>query len=387
MISLNQLYQQLTADPWRKVNPFSLEVGAATKAMLQTKTDKAAARILREWLSEHQPCLFGRFAAKRDQIAFCIIRPSHIRAGDDVVRTRIQAARRKFTAAAFKGKRSGFVIVMLSKRIAVAKPDAAMLAFAKRLTNLYLLEDIEADKIHLDEVFLQAPTRPKTAWRWVAGVNYFSAQGDKRWWHDHRIPGGMALSINSVGHMARSGQLVEALKQFAANFNVDFKNDKRPVESLGKALRLAMMTINRASQAVSGRATQLIPSDSMDEHYKTQCPFDIRADKELSAFDYSRYEGYYHTDFTLPAEYFGPSVERPHEQPKFSLDLTYLFKDALDNPDFIRMGLGQRIRERGQESGATILIRRRKAKEELIPINQSSLLTEALRLGKAKRIR
>ena len=58
-------------------------------------------------------------------------------------------------------------------------------------------------------------------WEWLAGVNYFCAQGDRRWWHDHRIPGGMALSVNSVGHLAKAGKISEALASLNKELGVD----------------------------------------------------------------------------------------------------------------------------------------------------------------------
>src|SRR6266498_3609476 len=82
---------------------------------------------------------------------------------------------------------------------------------ALRLCSLYLLQDIVPDQIFHDELWLEKPGRDGTTWQWLAGVNYFCAQGDKRWWEDHRIPGGMAFSVNSVGHMVKSGILAKGM--------------------------------------------------------------------------------------------------------------------------------------------------------------------------------
>src|SRR5262249_46012510 len=32
-------------------------------------------------------------------------------------------------------------------------------------------------------------------------VDFFAAAGDRRWWHDHRLPGGIGFTANSTGHM------------------------------------------------------------------------------------------------------------------------------------------------------------------------------------------
>src|SRR6185503_5308209 len=106
---------------------------------------------------------------------------------------------------------SGFVILALGQEIANSEPSDTCLRLAERLTSLYLLENVEADVIYHDELFLEIPGSQRATWRWLCGVNYFCAHGDKRWWRDHRIPGGMAVSVNSVGHMVKSGKLANVM--------------------------------------------------------------------------------------------------------------------------------------------------------------------------------
>src|SRR2546423_14958970 len=69
------------------------------------------------------------------------------------------------------------------------------------------------DNAHLEQIYLQKPGTRLTTWKWLAGVNYFCAQGDRRWWQDHRIPGGMAFSVNSGGHLVKSGIIGHAMKE------------------------------------------------------------------------------------------------------------------------------------------------------------------------------
>src|SRR5206468_4659462 len=119
----------------------------------------------------------------------------------------IQEARLKWLQDARHGDKSGFVILIISEQIARALPDRTVAQIAQTISSLYLLRDIRFDYAHLDAIELELPGRDGSRWRWDVGVNYFCAQGDVRWWQDHRIPGGMALSMNSVGHMMRSGKL------------------------------------------------------------------------------------------------------------------------------------------------------------------------------------
>jgi hypothetical protein len=113
------------------------------------------------------------------------------------------------------------------------------------------------------------------------------------------------------------------------------------VDSLEKALELAMRTIALASDGPSGKATALMPRPSAAG--LPRCPVTLPA--AFADKDYCGYQGWYHTDYTLPAEYFTPEVERPAPTQTHDLDFTYLFDQSLDNPDFNRMGRGRIIRD------------------------------------------
>src|SRR4051812_11061489 len=105
-----------------------------------------------------------------------------------------------------------------------------------------------------------------------------------------------------------------------------------------------MQTIDNASDAVSGKATELLPlpADPTSLPVET-CPFKLPG--KLGDKNYCAYRGYYHTDFTLPSEYFRPDVKRPTEiKPFDDLDFTYLFHSSPNNPEHSTMGEGVAIR-------------------------------------------
>ena len=302
---------------------------------------------LNEWVQKHQPCLFARIAAKRRAITYCIIKDSVLQKGDAAVKEVIQERRLRWRQAGFNGESSSFVIAVMSRKLAMAEPNAVLKELALHLCGLYLEESIEPDRIYLDRIYLEQPGRPNKTWEWVAGINYFAANGDKRWWQDHRFPAGMALSVNSVGHMVKSGLLDRALKDLEQSMGTaagEFAESK--VDSLEKALQIAMGTINKASDASSGKATYLLPLDAADAP-RPSCP--IRLPGSLAEKNYCSYGGLYHTDVTVPSEYFRADVLRPPDlQPEnYSLDFSYLFDSSLDNSDHVRMGLGRRIRATG----------------------------------------
>ncbi len=343
--SLEALFDQLTPDPWREQVGFSDSVEEVHRDIFELSEAETVER-LNTWIQKHQPCVFGRVGARFGLIQYCILNERDIRTGDALIQDKIQDARLSWLRKASEGAQSGFVIALISRRLANSLPDPALGEFARRLASLYLLEPIEFDKIYLESVELEIPGRPRTkVLMWDAGVNYFSANADRRWWQDHRIPGGMAFSVNSVGHMVRSVRLSRALRELDENVGVGLSPNEEElslsnISSLGKALEVAMQTISLASNGPSGKATQLLPISGATRLKK--CPIDLRP--PLLGHDFSEYLGYYHTDFTLPLDYFQPDVERPITVESRRLDFTYLFDKSLDNPDFLRMGEGRRIR-------------------------------------------
>ena len=332
-------------DSWRTEVGFSPNVQRSLNETLAPgASDQVVKRTLADWLGANQPCLFGRIAAKQDLVEYCILREDDLRASDELVHDKIHQARLRWYRRGWDGSASAFVIAVLSKDLAYGLPGHIVQEIARRLCFLYLDREIRVNDVYLDQLYLEIPNKERSAWKWVAGVNYFSAQADKRWWQDHRIPVGMAFSVNSVGHMVKSQRLVDALlhlEQILDHMPADFQNHR--VDSLEKALEMAMRTIDKASDAVSGKATKLIPRTPEDGDLPLRCPIPLPA--SLQGKNHCEYEGLYHTDITLPQEFFFPSIERPTDLPIHRLDFTYLFDRSLNNPDHLMAGVGLQIRE------------------------------------------
>lgn len=342
--SVSKMLDSLKPDSWRAEVGFSPEVDAANRLLFRPNSDAEIKNILNTWLQKYQPCLFGRIAAKLGLISYCIITDSDLDGSEEDIARKIEGEHELWRREGFEGKKSGFVLVAVSERIALAEPNEAALKLARKLCSHLLLQDIETDSVYLDNLQLELPTAARQAWQWDVGVNYFCSHGDRRWWNDHRIPGGMGFSLNSVGHMAKSGQLARAMKHFEDV--MDVRSDEwqtTKVESLEDALKLAMQTIQMASHTVSGKATELLPLPSdLSKLAVTKCP--VALPRTLKEKNFCEYLGYYHTDYTLPSEYFLPHVERPEGLKVHGLDFTYLFNQDIENPDFVRMGQGRRIR-------------------------------------------
>lgn len=354
--TIARLMTQLQVDPWRTQHGFSADMaGVANKLVEPGLPDEQLKAHLEAWLQRSQPCLFGRLAAKHGMITYCFLRASDLQRDDEFIRTKIQAARSEWTREAFDGRRSGFVIVATSPELALAVPSAAVRQIAQRICSLYLLRDAPMDTVLHDEIFLEKPGAARTTWKWQVGVNYFSAHGDGRWWHDHRFPAGVAFSMNSVGHMAKAGLLAKGLAALDELLGEEAQELPRTkIDSLDQALEFAMRTIHLASEANSGKATKLLPLPEGSQATTRQCP--VQLPSFLQNKNYCEYAGYYHTDHTLPSEFFTENVQRLPNAQEHVLDFTYLFDRSLENPDFVTMGVGRRIRSSGsapRDSGPT----------------------------------
>jgi hypothetical protein len=340
---INQLIDQLTCDPWRAEREFSADITAVHQRIFGHKlSDDETSTILNDWIAKYQPCLFGRIAAKLGLIEYCILSDEDLAKADAFIQEKIQSARLQCLQSAANGDSSAFVIVAVSQKIALSVPDNSIFRLASRLCALYLLKEIERDRIYLDSLELEVPGKKGIRLRWDVGVNYFSSQADQRWWHDHRIPGGLADSMNSVGHLVMSGRIAHTMKEFEKAINLSDEGWRQPsIQNLETALVYAMRSIAGAARTVSGPATELMPIDTVQTSQLPVCPVELPRD--LAGKNHCEYLGYYHTDFTLPSVYFRQEIERPPDINSRVLDFTYLFNNELDNPDHINVGLGRRV--------------------------------------------
>jgi hypothetical protein len=260
--SISALINALVSDEWRQQVGFSPEVQACNNLVLDSgKSDGEIAASLRTWLIKCQPCLFGRIAAgAADLLSICILTERDLAGSDQSICEKIQRYRKDWKRQGYLGRKSAFIVAAFSPRIANAKPDGSLMNLAIRLCELYLLkEDIRPDEILFDRISLETTTKPRQYREWDTGVNFFSAQGDKRWWHDHRVPGGIVFSVNSVGHMVKSGSRHNLTVRFEVAGKVPLSvRGKFKIDTLGSALVYAMKTIANSQHTVSGKATCLL---------------------------------------------------------------------------------------------------------------------------------
>jgi hypothetical protein len=344
------LIEELPQDPWRAANPFSTDMQTCHEVLFRrgsTRNEMAAA--LDDWLGAEQPCLFGRMEAKQHRLVYCLLTENDLEQGDDHVRARIQEDRDIWRRSARRGESHGFIIVAISRLIAHATIGPELLKLARHLCDLYLGRD-ELDQILLDDLLLEIQAQPAPEYRtWRVGVNYFSAQGDKRWWRDHRFPGGLAYSMNSVGHMART----RAEVMVGRNAGLAESLRDVPRERLTYwALPTAMRTIGAPAEG-STRGTWLAERGQFEE-YREPPTYDQRHrafGPDLARFSENRYLGRYHTDETIPSPYFDLSITDANGA-TLREDLYFTYLHSPGDRDYTTMGIGTLVQAMQEEQQA-----------------------------------
>ncbi len=334
------LIEDLPQDPWRARNPFCPDMQACHDVLFKAGSTRAEmAAALDNWLTNQQPCRFGQMEAKQHRLAYCVLTENDLERGDDHVRMRIQEDRDDWKRRARVGESHGFVILAISPRIARATSGPELLRLARHLCDLYLGQD-DLDRILLDDLVLEIQTESVREFRaWRVGVNYFSAQGDGRWWRDHRIPGGMAFSMNSVGHMARTK--AEAMLGRDPRLAGDCRDVPRERLTYW-ALPTAMKTIGPPLEG-STRGTWLAERGQFPEDREPPT-FDQRhrVFGSLARFSENRYLGRYHTDETIPSVYFDESITDLADA-RLRDDLFFTYLHSHGDPDYTSMGIGTLI--------------------------------------------
>lgn len=326
--TLTSLRDSLIIDTWREAHGFSDDIEKANRVLhnsLATDGERQSAFGL--WLYGHegQPCVFGKLAAKQKKMHLCFVTHEDLGKSDQHIRDKVEAARRLWKRRAFNAiPEHGLMIIVCDRTVACSLPDENLRRFSVHLQNLVGWEERPGDRGNtiVDEwLYLKNPTTGEIV-KYTFSVDFFASAGDKRWWHDHRVPGGLAFTANSLGHMAQYRQWFE---------NEDQK--------LAWSLRLAMRTIDSAVKShpfcpatflldlKEGAAAKAVnwrepPSLPLAQAHKNK--------------DHSSYGGYLHTDHAIRDEFFRQEECPAHHHSPYDMDFTYIFDTAApDNFEFM----------------------------------------------------
>lgn len=316
-MAIRKLLQSLEGDPWRTNNPFPSEIITACEVLLNPYArDDERKLAIRGWLAKHQPCVFGQAAAKADRIHIAIVDEALLNEGDDAIRERLSLEKNTWRQWSLEGNgKHGLLVAFLSPKLNYAAPNHALRETAEHLRSLFAANsvgdpagnDVTAEWLYLKRVDGSGFVKFRVI------LDFFAAAGDNRWWHDHRFPGGIAFTLNSLGHMVRTKEWYERL----AN----------PVEW---ASRLAMLTISNAfNHPEHGSATHLIDLREGKSQKTMICPF---GDPEklpvpLIGKDWTTYAGNHHTDHSVRMEFFDQRERPDRMRGEYLMDFAYIAGD------------------------------------------------------------
>jgi len=307
----------LSDDSWRKGRPFSTETNLAHEILINNPyaSDDDRAEVLNFWIQRFQPCLFGRVAAARGRIHYCFITDGDLRRGEEWVEAKIARERRHWKMRGIDPATSGlepahsFVLHVASPRVAYASPDNSLRALALLIRELWGCEaqrDAHGNDVAVETLYLKSPESEFV--RFLVNLDFFAAQGEGRWWHDHRIPGGFAFTANATGHMACFQSWYE-----------------RKTDSTRWTLNTAMRTIDGAQKTAWGVATALLPLKDGRPLVASPCPFALHP--SLKDKDWTKYRGYYDTDHSVRDEFFrtDPARQVRGDLSEWLQDFTYIY--------------------------------------------------------------
>jgi len=184
--------------------------------------------------------------------------------------------------------------------------------FSEHIRTLFT-DEFKSDPIGNDMayewLYLQNPQTGQY-YKFRVILDFFASAGDGRWWRDHRFPGGIAFTFNSLGHMARTREWYEK----TAN----------PAEWASK---LAMHTISNAHlHPVHGKATWLLDLHGNAPVKPFKCPFanPEAVSEKIKGKDWTTYQGHHHTDHSVRAEFFDGREAPDRSQGAYLLDFSYI---------------------------------------------------------------
>jgi hypothetical protein len=331
--SLKALYEKLVEDKWRKEAPFSDDIKTANELLFHPFATKGdCEQQLDNWVQGNQPCLFGRIAAATQLVHYCILRhDDFVGKSDEHISQIIRAElvnwkRRSLNPSAYGSTPAhGFMLVAASPKLAFAAPDENLRSFASKLRDLWgcPMTQSSSGPIHWETLYIQNPTDSHFQ-KFTFGVDFFAAQGDNRWWHDHRCPGGILFTANSVGHM----------RKYREWYGKRDNQEEWTVQT-------AMMTIDSAANTPYGKSTELKALDDKGQPFVKDlaCPIQ-KLRPQLVNRDWTRYLGHLHTDHSIRPEFFYGQPEMPTDVAKntYVQDFAYLYDPR--SPDYVKFVSG-----------------------------------------------
>jgi hypothetical protein len=347
--TVKELFLALRRDTWRRTNDFSEDI-RVINAILDDPyvNEDDIYEGMRNWFAKKQPCIFGRAAARTGSIFLCILRDEHIYEGDEAIRELIARGQRtwKQQALAYPPRQEtphSFVLLIASKRVAFAEPDDHLYRFSSRIWDLAGWGSQAAshdNPVATDYLYLRSPHDARV-YGFRYNVDFFASAGDGRWWHDHRIPGGIAFTANSPGHMFRFQEWYPRAKQEETDRGEWFIRAAMTTVSMAHPTLISPPPTNNplpVDPIAEGRVTWLRELQGGRPHKRDcPCPFKNTPPARIEGKDWTAYEGHLHTDHSVRVEFFAGRDKPPTARTPYLMDLTYLFdRSEKDHAEFMQ---------------------------------------------------
>lgn len=348
MNTVNDLYTRLKGDRWRTQNPFSDDLRAANELLHNSSAFRdELTECLRKWCQFQQPCQFGKIAAKEGRIHFCVLPDEAVAHwSDEDIGQHISADQKLWKQrAAFDiaNATHSFVLVVASPKVALAAPDEHLKEFSNAILGLSgwsigrhrLARPV--NEVSSGYLYLRNPT-DKGLYGFQFNIDFFACAGHGRWWHDHRFPGGIAFTANSLGHM-------RAYRDWYGKGSDTEWAVLQAMITIDNAEKEKIVTKDRSKQPdLEGRATWLAPlSPDGQPRVSTLASPLAKTPDRLRGKDWTKYEGYLHTDHAIREEFFQdrdipPNIDRP-----YVMDFTYIYDES--QQDFVEFSGGKSFRD------------------------------------------
>ncbi|MBX7134337.1 MAG: hypothetical protein K1X67_16815 [Fimbriimonadaceae bacterium] len=323
--AVRDLFDSLKEDTYRRGAVFNSDVEKVHRVLFHPFSDYGDyEEVLSAWFQRHQPCLFGRVSAAMGTLHFQFLTDRDLTNSDQHIAAKIREGLAKWRQrslapkAQFSVPAHGFVLVLVSSRLAFAEPDATMHALALEVLRLWgCRKTVEPHgELFWEDLYLENPSNGGAV-KFTFTVDFFAAAGDVRWWQDHRVPGGLAFTANSLGHMRRFREWYEG-----------------KIDQTEWGLATAMETIARAAETPFGKATWLRElADGKPFLAGVRCPLKT-VRPSLVGKDWTRYGGHLHTDHAVRRELFRAAPEKSAQllSEEWLEDFQYLYDPS--SPDY-----------------------------------------------------
>jgi len=284
-----QLFELLQSCPPAEAKPetapYGTDIQRAQERMADaSKPEKVAA--LMDWARNNQPCFFGRLGAARKQnvkIDVCVVEDAAVGRGDDHLRETLREHRVAWKERARIGESDSILYFFTSDTLRDLRPSKLLESVFVKIADLIFPEfgRVYADTIYTEAIPLEMSDG---LFLFKAGINFFHTAAHATPNHDRRIPGGVLVSVNSVGHYANS------------------------LVRLGDCATLAdaVMAVRKiAWMSIGNGGSGLSPAQTTSWHNinpQRTCPLHPRPKQIPENFDTDEYSAYYQTDVMIPSE-------------------------------------------------------------------------------------